>query len=652
MRLTHFKVMISASILGGMLLIGSGTLIGQLIATDSSKATLDGNETKPVKEDPKTHDRAKKELSGLAKEIVKMKVLRVLNEKEELSRAEKTIDDQQKIAQLLEFFPEVGTDKKPDAALPNGGARLSGTAYSITLHPEKGEPFYITIRAGRELWCWSQGDVQSAGDWNLKKPKEVGKFLDDLLDLPEKKEIPALAKEIVRITLMRHLDAKGERSRSTKRINDRETIERLLSYFPETGIDPKSNEGSAKPKTEGGMASFVILLDQKNDKRMEIDVAADRTTWCWFTGFDKIVWNLKTHKGAVEFLDELLDGTSKIEKVSKSEEKEPSKDTKEPDKVSEKLKKHFGQKTIDILSGATKVEVFQLEKEKAVRKTTPKTIGTDDERWIITNTGKEKDKEFAGKVRQFLIDEPLRLIDEMIIKRWGALGSGVRADVAFQLWKEKESVTVIVDYDQCYCLIITRDAEGKQTKINGVGFRYNAKDEYDDGTLFARAKSLAVEAFPDDKKIKSLKQPEEDYFPPVGDKVPENLLTMLEKAEKFEFLSLNPELLNEKAEDEFHGYKILGKTTIKEEETRKKLIDAFKKGVEENNGAAAACFRPRHGIRVTFKEKTADFVICLECLYMQIFIDDKAEKGLRTTGSPKEIYNSVLKEAKVPLPKN
>src|SRR5262249_13903051 len=66
-------------------------------------------------EQPKP-DPDKKEPPALAKEIVKMKVVRVENEKREFDRAEKTIEDKEKIGQLLGFFPEVGTDKKPDAA--------------------------------------------------------------------------------------------------------------------------------------------------------------------------------------------------------------------------------------------------------------------------------------------------------------------------------------------------------------------------------------------------------------------------------------------------------------------------------------------------------------------------------------------------------
>src|SRR5262249_1472123 len=129
-------------------------------------------------EEPPAKEPDKKEVPALAKEIVKMKVVRVMNEKRDFDRAEKTIEDREKIGQLLVLFPEVGTDKKPDAA---DAIRASGAAYQITLQRQKGDPLTITISSNREFWVWSQGTALPKGEWHLKKAKEVGKFLDDLL---------------------------------------------------------------------------------------------------------------------------------------------------------------------------------------------------------------------------------------------------------------------------------------------------------------------------------------------------------------------------------------------------------------------------------------------------------------------------------------
>lgn len=131
--------------------------------------------------------------------------------------------------------------------------------------------------------------------------------------------------------------------------------------------------------------------------------------------------------------------------------------------------------------------------------------------------------------------------------------------------------------------------------------------------------------------------------------IPEELQAILDKAEEFELYSLSPE---PQKEDAFHGWKVLGKTTVKDAEVRKKLVAALKKGVSENEGEVAACFNPRHGIRVTHDKKTVDFVICFECLQVKAFVGDKDTKRFLTTKSPQATFDGVLTAAKVPLPKD
>jgi hypothetical protein len=163
-------------------------------------------------------------------------------------------------------------------------------------------------------------------------------------------------------------------------------------------------------------------------------------------------------------------------------------------KIPEKVKKDFGERTIDILSGATKVEVFRLG-DRVGKKEVAKAL----EGWTVTETGKEKGKAFAAKMRGFLFDEATRIPS-------GA--GGFSADVAFRLWKEKESVTVVVDLRGHSFRVRAYDADGKQIAIAGGGFLFNAKREFDSGELFARIHGLAVEAFPGDEKLKGLKKPE------------------------------------------------------------------------------------------------------------------------------------------------
>lgn len=165
-------------------------------------------------------------------------------------------------------------------------------------------------------------------------------------------------------------------------------------------------------------------------------------------------------------------------------------------KASEKVVKHLGERTVAVLAGATKVEAFRLEKQPAA---TPgkDTVGVDGLQWPVTARGKELGAGFAAKVRDLLFDEAT-------LQPSGA--GGARGWVAFRLWRQKESVTVVVDFEGSHLYVATRDAAGKQTGTALGGFLFDAKGEFDDGTLFGRVKALALEAFPEDAGIKALKR--------------------------------------------------------------------------------------------------------------------------------------------------
>lgn len=133
--------------------------------------------------------------------------------------------------------------------------------------------------------------------------------------------------------------------------------------------------------------------------------------------------------------------------------------------------------------------------------------------------------------------------------------------------------------------------------------------------------------------------------------IPPAALKILQNADSFELLSLDPSRELRPADGGFHGWKVLGSTTIKEAATRTKLLDALAKGVAENEGEVAGCFNPRHGIRAKKGQEIVELVICFECLSAQVYVDGKAGKGFLLTSSPQPTFNSVLKQAGVALPK-
>ena len=132
--------------------------------------------------------------------------------------------------------------------------------------------------------------------------------------------------------------------------------------------------------------------------------------------------------------------------------------------------------------------------------------------------------------------------------------------------------------------------------------------------------------------------------------IPAETKAALEKATEWELSSLDPEYQKDPPKDGFHGWKILGKTIVKDADIRKTLLAALEKGAKENDGSVAKCFDPRHGIRIKDGDKTIDLVICFMCYQTQVFAGDKHTGGYLTTGSPQPALDKVLKDAKVPLP--
>jgi hypothetical protein len=137
-------------------------------------------------------------------------------------------------------------------------------------------------------------------------------------------------------------------------------------------------------------------------------------------------------------------------------------------------------------------------------------------------------------------------------------------------------------------------------------------------------------------------------------KMPEIVRAVLSQPDQVEVLSLNPspekEKDGDKDKDTFHGYKVLGKTALKEAKQRKELVDALVAGIQEK-ATPARCFIPRHGLRVTSDRKTIEMVICFECAQVKVF-DGAAMVWSSTVGkSPEPAFDKVLKDAGIPKAK-
>lgn len=123
--------------------------------------------------------------------------------------------------------------------------------------------------------------------------------------------------------------------------------------------------------------------------------------------------------------------------------------------------------------------------------------------------------------------------------------------------------------------------------------------------------------------------------------------TILQKAAQFELLSLDPAPEKDKSRLGFHGYRVLGKTAVKDV-VQKKLVEAFLKGTE-GDIAPAKCFDPRHGIRATHDGKTVELVICFECSQFKLYVgSEEADEALLVGKTPEPVFDKVLKDAGIP----
>lgn len=147
-------------------------------------------------------------------------------------------------------------------------------------------------------------------------------------------------------------------------------------------------------------------------------------------------------------------------------------------KVSDKLQKQLGNEALAVLDGATRVEVFRIKPRKEAAK--EQIAG-----YPITAPGKEQGKEFAAELASVLKDD----------KTW--FGTGARCfipGVAFRVWKDKESVDVIICFGCSNFHLVARDAAGKEVRMTGGAF----------GPTNGPLLKLAKKAFPDDKEIQGI----------------------------------------------------------------------------------------------------------------------------------------------------
>lgn len=98
----------------------------------------------------------------------------------------------------------------------------------------------------------------------------------------------------------------------------------------------------------------------------------------------------------------------------------------------------------------------------------------------------------------------------------------------------------------------------------------------------------------------------------------------------------------------FMGYPVFGTVTIHDAGKRQELYSRLHENINRRNVEIAACFWPRHGVRLKFGNRVIDYALCFQCSNYR-----KAENGQSESGSIQgdsvELMNKYLTQAGVKL---
>ena len=129
---------------------------------------------------------------------------------------------------------------------------------------------------------------------------------------------------------------------------------------------------------------------------------------------------------------------------------------------------------------------------------------------------------------------------------------------------------------------------------------------------------------------------------------PNDSYEVFTKSQQVTLYSLEPEK-RIAGKELFHGYSVLGKTEVSNRKLQSELKSSLVKAMAGADGAA--CFTPRHGLRLTSGDKTVDIVICFECGTTVTYYGEAKGEG-DVFDTPARLYNRVLRDAGVEITRN
>jgi len=131
--------------------------------------------------------------------------------------------------------------------------------------------------------------------------------------------------------------------------------------------------------------------------------------------------------------------------------------------------------------------------------------------------------------------------------------------------------------------------------------------------------------------------------------LPRRAEQILARPAELSLLSLDPGRGRARpGEDQFHGWRLLGKTSVTDARQQAALVAAVERGISHVN-ARSLCFEPRHGLEARSPAGAVDLVICYHCDVIQVYVDGQKVDELLTRDSGQAFLDGMLGAAHIPL---
>jgi hypothetical protein len=137
-------------------------------------------------------------------------------------------------------------------------------------------------------------------------------------------------------------------------------------------------------------------------------------------------------------------------------------------------------------------------------------------------------------------------------------------------------------------------------------------------------------------------------------RIPDNAKQIFDNAETLEVLLLKPShpagkfKLN--SQDKYLGMEILGRAVVRDAKVKRDLLDSLYASIASVSfGDQYMCIEPKHGLRASYKGKTAALLISFRCQNFYTYTaDDQTHPPLNAISkSAQSVFDKILKGANI-----